>query len=388
MRKILYIVALLALIIVPAQADSPTSPSSPHEYIASTIDSVCRIEIYQGDVKVGAGSGFVVETDAECTKIVTARHVVDTASKCGIVLHGKTYITAEFFKVSGTDAAMIFVKPGIQHAKALKFNLDRSTAITQVNAFGFWGLSRIPKTPQMLTLTSGWVDRKVIDKYGAPDYEVIEGLIMGNVLIFPGYSGGPLLNNKMEVIGVNIILSKKHTLFVDGRHLWNAIAHLNKGRKVLVPYAYDYDVLNIGSHQRVPVVRNDSVENNGDKTSFDDIRTLVQADIDANGRPGYPPMMQMPPADVIKGLFNDKTVVHIGGTKYLIASVAILSKGIQNYGYSSPHPSALKYVYYCFKGGEVVLELAQYSEDAPDENVKKESEAKTFFQNLTGRHFK
>jgi len=383
MRKFLYVVAVLLLVVVPAQADN--SANTPHSYIARAIDSVCKVEIIQGEQSIGSGSGFVVSASEEETQIITARHVLENASKCRIYLHGHVFESTEFYPCDDTDAGMIFVRPGIPFAKALKFNLSSSNKIIAVNAFGYWGMAKIPGTPQILSMQSGWADRKVIDAYGAPDYRVIRGIIMANVLIFPGDSGGPILDNNMQVVGVNIILSKKHTMFVDSRYLWNTIAHLNKGRKVSVPYDYEYDVLNTSSHQRIRLRATDEIENDGDKTSFSDLRVLICADIVANGRPGYPTQFQNLPADAITNLFNNKTILHIGDKKYLVASLTILAKGLKNFAYTSPYTSLQKYVYFPMEGAEVVIELAEFKEE-PSKDDNKTEAFMDFLQNLSGRH--
>jgi S1-C subfamily serine protease len=277
------ILTLLALVALIGTAHANPQNYTPHDFISQALNSVCHIKIIEDDTVVGSGSGFVVETSETVTKIITARHVAENSSKLGVVLNGKSYITSEYFVVFNTDAAMLFVKPGIPHAVALEFNLNSNTDITAVNAFGFWGTSRIPGTAQRLTMTTGWADRKVIDRYSAPDFKVIEGLIMGNVLLYPGYSGGPILDNQMRVIGINILLSQRGTTFVDSRFVWNKIANLNKGNKVKVPFDFSYNLLNIPTHKRVAVAGEDKIRNGADEVTFNEFQARLAMDITTNG---------------------------------------------------------------------------------------------------------
>lgn len=385
MRKIVYSACLLVLLFVsPVIASEKLE--TPHDYIARAIDSICKVEILDGEQTIGHGSGFVVKATPEETQIITAGHVLEGRTKCRVVLHGKSFVTSEFFLMDSTDGAMIFVRPGISFAKALQFNLSPDNSITKVNAFGYWGSAKIPGTPQMLSMQSGWVDRKVIDKFGAPDYKVVHGLIMGNVLIFPGDSGGPILDNEMRIVGINVILSKRHTLFVDSRYLWNNIAHLNQGKKVAIPYCFDYDILDTGSHKRIRLRDSDSLENEGDKTTFSDLRVLISADIAANGRIGYPGNFQPLPAEVVRGLFNHKTIVHIDGKKYLLGSVAIFAEGLKKWGYESPYASNYKYVYFVMHGAEIIIELAEFPEE--DKQPTHDEKQGAFFRLLPNKHIK
>ncbi len=380
MRKFLILSALAVVLLIPTVASA-----SPHDYIKAAINSVCRVEIIEDGQTIGSGSGFVVGQTKSKTTIITARHVLDTASNLCIVLNGKKYMTAKFFMLDTTDAGVIFVEPGIPHARALAFNLSASNKITRANAFGFWGRAKIPGKEQQLTMTSGWVDRKVVDEYSAPDYQLIRGLIFGNVLIYPGYSGGPLLDNNMRILGVNIMLSPRHTMYVDGRYLWNQVAQLNRGRKAHVPIDYNYDVLNTGYHTRERIAINDFVVNDGQETSIATLKDMLQKDVWDNGQPGYPAFARPLPSEEIQALLSSDTMIIMGDKAYLISAVAIMGRGLKTVGMQTTHPPCMKYVYIVVHGGEIIIELA----DVPADNspVKEVKKTGVFFKRLGRRHF-
>lgn len=146
------------------------------------------------EVSSGSGSGFVIDKKGH---ILTNYHVVEAANTVQVTLFdGSAHPAA----VVGADAANDVAVVRIDAPGDLLFPLplgDSSQVVVgqKVLALGNpFGLER--------TLTTGIVsalDRSLGSKNG----RTIKGVIQTDAAVNPGNSGGPLLNSRGEVVGVN-----------------------------------------------------------------------------------------------------------------------------------------------------------------------------------------
>jgi putative serine protease PepD len=142
------------------------------------------------------GTGIVVNTEG---LILTNDHVVAGATALQISVAGSSSRTATATLVgeeANSDLALIKVDPSGLGLKPLTLADDANVHIgNQVYAIGNpYGLEE--------TLTKGIVsalDRQI----SAPNGATIGGVIQTDAALNPGNSGGPLLNEQGEVIGVN-----------------------------------------------------------------------------------------------------------------------------------------------------------------------------------------
>ena len=145
-----------------------------------------------------SGSGFVIDRSGH---IVTNAHVVDGAESVEVSFEGKETFKADIVGVdASTDIAVLSVDArDSKLKKALSpVSFGASTAIRvgdPVVAIGNpFNLDR--------TLTTGVVSA-LQRELRAPNGFAIEDVIQTDAAVNPGNSGGPLLNMRGEVIGVN-----------------------------------------------------------------------------------------------------------------------------------------------------------------------------------------
>ena len=142
----------------------------------------------------GLGSGFVIDKEGH---IVTNFHVIDGASSVRVAFSDGDGVPAEIIgRDSSTDIALLRVDLDGRALSPLRLgDSDRVKAGEPAIAIGNpFGLDR--------TVTAGIVSavqRQIL----APDRFRIEGVIQTDAAINSGNSGGPLLNEFGEVIGVN-----------------------------------------------------------------------------------------------------------------------------------------------------------------------------------------
>lgn len=155
----------------------------------------------------GAGTGMIVSADGY---IMTNRHVVADASKVTVVLpSGKTY---DNVKVLGSDPLndVAFLKiSNVSGLPAITFGDSKTIRIGQTviaigNALGQY----------QNTVTSGIISgigRPVVassDGTASGSTETLTDLIQTDAAINSGNSGGPLLNLKGQVIGINTAVAQ------------------------------------------------------------------------------------------------------------------------------------------------------------------------------------
>ena len=142
----------------------------------------------------GSGSGFVIDREGH---ILTNYHVIEGADSVHVTFADGP---AHEAKVVGADASndVAVIQVDLPADQLSPVNLGDSSGLVvgqKVLALGNpFGLER--------TLTTGIIsslDRSIKAKNG----RTIKGIIQSDAAVNPGNSGGPLLNSKGEVIGMN-----------------------------------------------------------------------------------------------------------------------------------------------------------------------------------------
>jgi len=139
----------------------------------------------------GLGSGVIV--DAKNGYIITNWHVVRDADKVEIVLHDNRRLTAEWIKTDRlSDLAVIKVRPErlIDAPLGNSDNMEVGDLVLAVGA---------PEGLQQ-TVTAGIISAKGRTTGGGMSYQ---DFIQTDAAINHGNSGGPLVNMRGEVIGIN-----------------------------------------------------------------------------------------------------------------------------------------------------------------------------------------
>lgn len=142
----------------------------------------------------GLGTGFIIDSAGF---IITNKHVIEDASKITVKTSDGKEFTAELVGQDAlTDLALLKITPGNARLKALK--LGDSDALE----IGEWAIAI--GSPQGLdwTVTAGIISAKGRD-LGAGPYD---SFIQTDASINQGNSGGPLINMKGEVVGVNSMI--------------------------------------------------------------------------------------------------------------------------------------------------------------------------------------
>jgi S1-C subfamily serine protease len=163
--------------------------------VANIVTRAVKYDVFYDPVAVeGAGSGFVIDTAGH---ILTNYHVVEGAQTIEVTLGDQSRFKAKYIGAdTRNDIALIQVDPGRHKLTPLPLGDSRSLLVGQRvlaigNPFGFQS-----------TLTTG-----VVSSLGrtvqTSDNTFIDEAIQTDAAINRGNSGGPLLNTRGEVIGIN-----------------------------------------------------------------------------------------------------------------------------------------------------------------------------------------
>jgi putative serine protease PepD len=189
-----------------SNASQPLTSSGARQTVASTALSATQIykQSSAGVVAIKAvtsdgedeGTGIVLDDKG---LILTNDHVVAGASSLTVAAHGSSSDTASATLVgeeANEDLALIKVDPSGLGLKPLVLASTKSVQVgDSVYAIGNpYGLEE--------TLTRGIVSA-LERTISAPDGAKITGAIQTDAALNPGNSGGPLLNDDGQVIGVN-----------------------------------------------------------------------------------------------------------------------------------------------------------------------------------------
>ncbi|MFZ6748421.1 DegQ family serine endoprotease [Undibacterium sp. Ren11W] len=158
---------------MPKQAPAPKNRKAP--------------QAQEEEVPRGVGSGFIITPDGY---VLTNAHVVDGASEVYVKLTDKREFKA---KVIGADKRTDVAVLKIEGTKLPRLNIGDSEKIKA----GEWVIAIGSPFDLDNTVTAGIVSAKARD---TGDYLP---LIQTDVAVNPGNSGGPLINMRGEVIGIN-----------------------------------------------------------------------------------------------------------------------------------------------------------------------------------------
>lgn len=192
--------------------------------IGSVSGSVVHIEVIKkvrnrrtGNIEEqnGAGSGFIISSDGF---IITNNHVIENADKIHVSFSDGRKVKAE---IKGTDPStdIAVLKIDETNLRALTLADSSSLQVGQIaiaigNPMGL-----------QYTATAGIVSA-LGRSLRANNGRLIDGIIQTDAALNPGNSGGPLLNSKGKVIGVNtaVISSAQGLCFAISSNLAAQIA--------------------------------------------------------------------------------------------------------------------------------------------------------------------
>lgn len=171
-------------------------------------DSIVRIIAEYKD-EYSTGTGFVVKNDSEGTFIVTNNHVVEEKPEViYIFFEEEEVIYAEVVaNTSQKDMAVLKLEYSIP-AEPLKLASNSAQRGDAVYAAGFPGASdsltdNFAYRSEDVTITDGIVS--AVREFTLEGYGTAVKMLQINAAINSGNSGGPLFNEKGEVIGINTL---------------------------------------------------------------------------------------------------------------------------------------------------------------------------------------
>lgn len=201
MLKRIYSSGLTLLLFVLVSAFSlPAKSSYPDftELVEEVRPSIVSIEVEVvrwGRVAGRAGgSGFIVDDEGY---ILTNHHVIDNGNTVTVKLYnGREFVAEVVGSDANTDVALLKIDAGEQDLKALKLGTS------DILKVGEWVLAFGAPFNLEQTVTAGIVSAKGRGEVGSQYVPFIQT----DVAINRGNSGGPLINLKGEVVGINSMI--------------------------------------------------------------------------------------------------------------------------------------------------------------------------------------
>ena len=177
-----------------ADDETPAASIDIADIYRRVIPAIVSIEVDIGWIDEAGGTGFVIDGKGH---IVTNAHVVEDARHIRVIFHDELETQAELIGIDRlADIAVIKVDVETDNLLPVSFGDSDDLAVGQsVLAIG---------NPHGLvgSLTTGIISGLNHD-LAFDDGSIKEGLIQTDAALAPGSSGGPLINQAGEVIGIN-----------------------------------------------------------------------------------------------------------------------------------------------------------------------------------------
>lgn len=185
--------------------------------------------------EIGGGSGFIIAKDG---LVVTNKHVVsDTAASYTVLTNdGKKYKAEVLARHPSLDIAVLKIKPLTDSLPVLTLGDSGSIKLGQTAIVIGNALGEFRNTVSVGTI-SGLA--RTVTAQGGDTIETIEGVIQTDAAINQGNSGGPLLNLKGEVIGINtamVVGAQNIGFALPINQVKKAIESVKNTGKISVPY--------------------------------------------------------------------------------------------------------------------------------------------------------
>lgn len=184
--------------------------SAVERVVAAAAPSTVFVEALQSGVRAESGSGWVLDGDRRL--IVTNAHVVNGGTSFRIGTESNVY-EARVVGVAPCEDLAVLAVPDAPPLQALPLGAQSSLALGEtVVAVGY---PENASREASLTSTTGVVS-VVRSSYreAAPDVPRYPNVVQSDAAVNPGSSGGPLLDLRGRLVGVN---SAERTVSPDGR---------------------------------------------------------------------------------------------------------------------------------------------------------------------------
>ena len=181
----------------------------------------------QQQEQIGTGSGVIISEDGY---IVTNNHVINDATELEVTLYNKKVYKA---KLVGTDSKMDIALLKIDVDTKLSYATFADSDQVKV---GEWVLAVGNPYNLTSTVTAGIVSAKARNL----DTNGIQSFLQTDAAVNPGNSGGALVNNNGELIGINTMISSQTGSYVG----YSFAIPSNITRKIIE------DIMEFGNVQR------------------------------------------------------------------------------------------------------------------------------------------
>ncbi|HEY1455130.1 MAG TPA: trypsin-like peptidase domain-containing protein [Candidatus Dormibacteraeota bacterium] len=186
----------------PSQAINPQQPSGgalSSAAVAAKVDpAIVDINTLIGG-SAAAGTGMIVTSSGE---VLTNNHVVDGSTSIQVTVQGRsqTYTAHVVATDPSADIALIQIEgasslPTVSFAQSSALQVGQ-TVIAIGNALGRGGAPNVTQG----SVTA--LDQTITASEGGSSSEQLSGMIEADALIYPGDSGGALVNTSGQVVGM------------------------------------------------------------------------------------------------------------------------------------------------------------------------------------------